>query len=99
MYFVINSKANTLWASSYMQWHFIKARVQTQHVSLGFKRYGLAVGVVGELFVPESQRAVHVKRKRSFLGLIPGEHRRDTLHPCGRGLAYALLKQNRCSKM
>lgn len=89
------SSSTGLGGLSHMQRDFIKARVQTQHVSLGLKRNGLAIRVVGELPVPKSQSRVHVKGKLSFLRLVPGKRWRETLHPGRRGIPHALLKPKR----
>lgn len=69
-----------------------------QLVSFRFKRYRLAIRVVGKLFVPKSHGSVHVKGKLSFLCLISLKHGSDAHHPCGQGLAGALLDTNQMGK-
>lgn len=77
-----------------MKGHFVKPRIQTEHMSLCFKRNGFSVGVIGELFVPKARGAVHVKRQQALLALIPLERRSDAFHLSGQGLPNALLEPN-----
>lgn len=66
--------------------------VQPKYMALSFKGYGLAIGVVGELSIPQSNSSIHIKGELPFLCLFPGESRGYALHPCGQRLAFALLE-------